>query len=197
MDQGEVGRPDVLALRPPLQLRRHPAGVLTPPVQGVQLTEGPGGDGHAPGGGRRPFRRDHRFAKPSGADQAMGQKPVPLPEVAEELQPRPGPADGLVELPHVQQRDHGPECRERDEPLQLGVLLRRLRASPGDDRDPTWSPDGSRIAFSKLIDDYLNDWDVYVMAADGKDLTNVTDRPGHDGDPAWRPRVPTPPEADG
>src|SRR4051794_10077329 len=57
--------------------------------------------------------------------------------------------------------------------------------------DPTWSPDGTRIAFSSNRD---GNFDIYTMAADGSDVQQVTfvDRE-HDWDyvesfePTWSP----------
>jgi len=50
------------------------------------------------------------------------------------------------------------------------------------DGSPTWSPDGSQIAFMSTRD--LN-WEVYVMAADGTNQTNITNNPANDRAPAW------------
>lgn len=51
---------------------------------------------------------------------------------------------------------------------------------------PVWSPDGSRIAFSAGSPDY-NDYDVFVVNADGTGLKNVTNDPARDEDPSWAP----------
>lgn len=53
---------------------------------------------------------------------------------------------------------------------------------------PAWSPDGKLIAFHKRDGDY----DVYVIRADGTELTNLTedtdkDNPPNDGSPSWSP----------
>ena len=40
----------------------------------------------------------------------------------------------------------------------------RLTASPGYDENPSWSPDGRRIAFDSMRDGNL---EIYVMNADG------------------------------
>src|SRR2546426_10617675 len=62
--------------------------------------------------------------------------------------------------------------------------LTRLTNSPGDDRDPTWSPDGSQIAFSSVRD---GNTEIYVMRADGTGLRRVTNDPAEDVSPAWSP----------
>jgi Tol biopolymer transport system component len=55
---------------------------------------------------------------------------------------------------------------------------------------PSWSPDGSRIAFMAQEPDAAGsnpDYNIFVMNADGTDLTRLTDAPGEDGWPAWSP----------
>lgn len=44
---------------------------------------------------------------------------------------------------------------------------------------PSWSPDGSRIAFDSSRQPELG-WDVYVMNADGSGVVNVSDNPSTD-----------------
>ena len=48
-----------------------------------------------------------------------------------------------------------------------GDNLRNLTNNPGDDTDPSWSPDGKQIAFTADRSD--RDWNrqIYVMDADG------------------------------
>ena len=50
---------------------------------------------------------------------------------------------------------------------------------------PTWSPDGSHIAFTSNRD---GDFDIYVMKSDGSDQHRLTDMAGRDSSPAWSPR---------
>ncbi len=54
-----------------------------------------------------------------------------------------------------------------------------------DDRSAAWSPDGSRIAFTTTR--YTGATDIWVMGADGADLTRVTDHPAADESPTWSP----------
>lgn len=54
----------------------------------------------------------------------------------------------------------------------------------GDARVPTWSPDGSRIAFQAY---WGGDYDIWVVNADGSGLEQVTDGPFDDREPHWSP----------
>ena len=48
---------------------------------------------------------------------------------------------------------------------------------------PTWSPDGSKIAFSSRI--HWMTGDIYVMTADGEKLERLTDKEGNNRQPAY------------
>ncbi len=50
--------------------------------------------------------------------------------------------------------------------------------------EPAWSPDGRKIAFVSGRDGHL---DIWVMDADGKNPTNLTNDPGRDVAPGWSP----------
>ena len=63
----------------------------------------------------------------------------------------------------------------------LGIVVRRL--SQGGSA-PVWSPDGQHIAFRSYRDD---NWDIYVMDADGENPRNLTQSTHHDGVPVWSP----------
>jgi len=57
-------------------------------------------------------------------------------------------------------------------------------ATDGQDLWPSWSPDGTKIAFASTRDD--ND-EIYIMNADGSDQTNISNDPGFDNLPDWSP----------
>ena len=68
----------------------------------------------------------------------------------------------------------------------------RLTDNPASDISPIWSPDGRRIAFSSDRDDPDPNDDVrigsiYVMNADGSDLTCLTDSSASDYASSWSP----------
>jgi Tol biopolymer transport system component len=59
----------------------------------------------------------------------------------------------------------------------------------GSAEDPIWSPDGSKIAFTRIDDPATSDFEVFVMDPDGGGLTDISN--GHasfDGDPSWSSR---------
>jgi hypothetical protein len=67
-----------------------------------------------------------------------------------------------------------------------GTGLANLTNSPEiDDREPSWSPDQSEIAFASFRD---SNYDIYVMPATGGSGINRSNFPGaHDREPAWSP----------
>jgi TolB protein len=55
---------------------------------------------------------------------------------------------------------------------------------------PTWSPDGTKIAFMAQeagASGTNPDYNIFVMDADGSDVHRLTTTPGEDGWPAWSP----------
>ena len=77
-----------------------------------------------------------------------------------------------------------------------GSNLINLTGSADHDSAPTWSPDGTRIGFTRQpqFDPQdetdagdLNQVEIYVMNADGSNPTRLTNNSAHDFDPAWSP----------
>ena len=60
-----------------------------------------------------------------------------------------------------------------------------LSNHPVDDRDPDWSPDGTKIAFISNRNDGV--YQVYVMDADGSNQIRLTDGPRRKQNPDWSP----------
>lgn len=71
-----------------------------------------------------------------------------------------------------------------------GSSLRRLTAGARyDDRDPTWSPDGSKILFVRAMNSVTSGGNLYVANATADGLTNLSalTKGGRDSSPAWSP----------
>lgn len=69
-----------------------------------------------------------------------------------------------------------------------GTNVRQLTTGT-DDWGPDWSPNGNLIAFTRDVDEsnYSGNLDIFIMDADGTDLTNLTDNPSNDSQPNWSP----------
>ncbi len=72
-----------------------------------------------------------------------------------------------------------------------GTGLRPLSAGPGHaapvtDLSPAWSPDGSKIAFSRRQES-LGHGDLYIVGADGTGERQLTSDPGDESQPTWSP----------
>jgi TolB protein len=68
-----------------------------------------------------------------------------------------------------------------------GENLVQLTHTPQDDKWPTYSPDGSLIAFQSDLGTTSGRTEVFIMNADGTDVTRLTHSPALDQMPAWSP----------
>ena len=68
-----------------------------------------------------------------------------------------------------------------------GANQRRLTDNRNNDWEPSWSPDGKRIAFIADRKGNIDKFDIYVMDADGENQHNVTQHRAWDGAPSWSP----------
>jgi hypothetical protein len=66
-----------------------------------------------------------------------------------------------------------------------GGLTNLTLTSPLHEFEPTWSPDGTQIAYWKQLSD--GNLEVFVMNANGSGQTNLTDSPAEDFSAAWSP----------
>jgi Tol biopolymer transport system component len=68
-----------------------------------------------------------------------------------------------------------------------GSLLHPLTVPPegAEDSSPTWSPDGTRLAFVRLTPQ--DGFQIYTIGADGTGASQLTVTPGHKSHPAWSP----------
>jgi TolB protein len=65
-----------------------------------------------------------------------------------------------------------------------GTRVKQLTTNAVADFSPAWSPNGKRLAFTRVID---GAFEVFTMAADGRDQTNRSANPANDTEPAWSP----------
>ena len=68
-----------------------------------------------------------------------------------------------------------------------GGNQRRLTDNRNNDWEPSWSPDGKRIAFMADRKGNIDKFDIYVMDADGGNQQNLTQHRAWDGSPSWSP----------
>src|SRR5262245_14688613 len=65
-----------------------------------------------------------------------------------------------------------------------GTGVTNLTNHAGNDMNPAWSRDGSKIAFQSNRD---GNFEIYVMNADGSNQTRLTNNRANDVVPSWSP----------
>jgi TolB protein len=83
--------------------------------------------------------------------------------------------------------DLKPPRKNASEIYSLDIQSKRLTTliSGGTNTYPSWSPDGKKLVFRRMIGE-LNS-EVFVANSDGSDQRNLTNHPAFDGWPAWSP----------
>ncbi len=99
-------------------------------------------------------------------------------------------ADTQAQIAFQSDRDRNYEIYVMDDD---GKNQRNLTNHPDRDLAPSWSPDGTRIAFVSDRDGHVpkgrvwSTFEIYVMDAEGKNQRNLTNDPNSDHSPAWSP----------
>ena len=80
--------------------------------------------------------------------------------------------------------DTAPEAAPDPAPPTAFPAPERLTDSAGDDREPAWSPDGTRIAFAS---DRGGTYDLWLLTVETGELRQITTALGNESEPAWTP----------
>jgi Tol biopolymer transport system component len=94
------------------------------------------------------------------------------------------PENPLVQDADTWVLDVAASAQDPTQPVAQAVLLR-----PGDERYPSYSPDGTQIAFRGDLDlvEPSGDEEIYVMNADGTNVRQLTSNADFDSAPSWSP----------
>lgn len=111
-----------------------------------------------------------------------GQAPA-LPTV---VSPFPSGLSGTLVFQSNRPAPDNPGARNHIFTLDLATGRVTQLTSGGNHNDeyPRWSPDGHRIAFSSSRG---GNFDIYVMDANGRNVTRITDHAANDSTPFWMP----------
>ena len=90
-------------------------------------------------------------------------------------------ANGTGKILFVSERDGNAEIYVMNAD---GSSESRLTDNPAEDRDPSWSPDGTQIVFASDRD---GDFELYTMSASGGEVTQLTDTEDDEAWPVWSP----------
>lgn len=135
--------------------------------------------GAAPSPTRRPASSEPSASVPGAASHAASSTAQPPSPVQ-----TPPPSTAPVELGELTGRLVSSNEGDLWISNANGSHRKRLTTNPSLDFDPSWSPDGKRVAFRTHR---TGDEEIYVINADGTGERNVSRSPGGDWSPAWAP----------
>lgn len=135
------------------------------------------------------------FGGPGATPVAAGASPTPEPTLTSAPLPStPTPSPAEEPGTFVEGDCRITEDREGDIYVRNcdGSGVYRLTNHPANDSYPAWSPDGTRIVFSSDRDrqPFPEGWmphSLYIVNADGSNLTRLTSEETHDIAPDWSP----------
>ena len=84
---------------------------------------------------------------------------------------------------HIDCQD-GPEFFDESNYIWTMAWDGRIRRRLHEGKDPSWSPDGTRLAFAS---DISGNYDLWLMDWDGSNLTQLTSSPDNEFEPTWSP----------
>ncbi len=111
------------------------------------------------------------------------QEPEPEPEVPQKPEPEPDPN----QTPDDEKKDGegDPPQAPSANPPAIGEGIQRLTTSANHDIHPDWSPDGSKLTFTKEASPL--DAAVYILDLFSLVQTRLTKEEGYNGYPCWSP----------
>jgi TolB protein len=109
------------------------------------------------------------------------------PSLPARMDPYPGGLRGTLVFQSDKPGPDNPAARNHIFSIDLasGRVTQLTSGRNHHDSNPRWSPDGTRIAFKSTR--VNGQYDVFVMNADGTNVTRLTDHPAQDHDPVWMP----------
>ena len=115
-------------------------------------------------------------------------EPAPEPQPEPEQDPEPEPEQEPHQTPAGEQDKEGegdpPQAPSAD-PSLIQEGIQRLTMSPGNEVHPAWSPDGSKLLFTKETSPL--EAVVYVLDLFSLVQTRLIDEGGYNGYPCWSP----------
>ena len=118
------------------------------------------------------------------AKEAPPTKVMPEPEPESEIVPEPEPDPDPHQTPDQEKEEGDPPQAPSADPSAVEGI-RRLTSSLNHDIHPDWSPDGSKLVFTKESDSFSAA--VYVLDLFSLRQTVLTTDGGYNGYPSWSP----------